>query len=214
MTRTETQMSARGLDKSLMTATAIALMEEIGADKFSVRKLAERLGCDPMAVLYHFRNKDGLLRAMADGLTARLALVSGDQPWADRLRQLAGQYRQIALSYPATFALFQRYLSTGRADFAHIEMVHGALVEAGLRDEDMPAVSLAWYAGIIGLCMGEISGLIRPTSAEDDLELNTLPPAEYPLTRRLQPRYRHLHATEVFDRAVDMLRAGIEAARR
>lgn len=203
---------ARGLNREHMAEAAVALMEEVGAERFSVRKLAERLSCDPMAVLYHFGTRDGLQRAMADRLSARLVPVAADRPWADRLCDLAQQYRGIALAFPMTFVLFQRYLNTGRSDFAYIEMVHAALAEAGVPDPDLPALCLAWYASVIGLCMAEVGGLIRPTTREDDRELEALPQDHCPLTRRLQPLYARIVPEDVFHRAIHMLACGVGTA--
>ena len=56
----------RKLNKDELVIAAVTLMEEAGDSGFSLRKLGERVGCDPMAVLYHFKSKEGLLRAMAD----------------------------------------------------------------------------------------------------------------------------------------------------
>ena len=55
----------RKLNKDELVIAAVTLMEEAGDSGFSLRKLGERVGCDPMAVLYHFKSKEGLLRAMA-----------------------------------------------------------------------------------------------------------------------------------------------------
>ena len=47
-------------------------METSGREGFSVRKVAREVQCDVMAVLYHFENRDGLERAMADAVVATL----------------------------------------------------------------------------------------------------------------------------------------------
>lgn len=199
------------MSKDAILQAAIALMEGAGEAGFSVRELGRRVGCDPMAILYHFRNKDGLLRAMADALTARLVPVGEDRPWEDRLRALARQYRALALGHPNTFGLMRRFLHTGVADFPHIEMVHGALGDAGVAEDAVPAICLVWYAGIIGLCMGEIGGLIRPAREADAMEIEKLPPEAYPLLRRSVPVYRALRVDKVFEIANDILLDGIRA---
>lgn len=201
----------RSLSKDAILQTALDFMEEAGESGFSIRKLGERVGCDPMAILYHFRNKDGLFRAMADALTARLETVDEAQAWNGRLRDHARQYRALALGHPHTFGLTQKFLNTGVSDFAHIEMVHRALAEAGLPDEDAPAICLAWYASVIGLCMGEIGGLIRPAREADALEIERLPPGDYPFLRRLAPSYRALDPDAVFDIAIALLAEGLRA---
>ncbi len=48
-----------------MVAAALELMEAGGEVGFTLRKLGVRVGCDPMSILYHFKSKEGLYRAMA-----------------------------------------------------------------------------------------------------------------------------------------------------
>lgn len=199
----------RGLSRTGIVDAAVALMEEAGESGFSLRKLGERVGCDPMAILYHFKSRDGLFRAMADALTARLEPVDESRPWHERLRDHARQYRALALGHPHTFGLTQKFLNTGVSDFAHIEMVHRALAEAGIPDADAPAVCLAWYAGVIGICMGEIGGLIRPATEAEIREIGQLPAARFPRLNALAPAYRSLDPQAVFEIANDMLIRGI-----
>ncbi|MBN3785001.1 TetR family transcriptional regulator, partial [Burkholderia sp. Ac-20345] len=91
----------RGLDKDAIVAAALALLEDVGEAAFSVRKLAQSVGCDPMSVLYHFKSKEGLSRAIANALSRSLVPVDAALPWRERLRDLARQYRALALRYPA-----------------------------------------------------------------------------------------------------------------
>ena len=134
---------------------------------FSVRKLAQSVGCDPMSVLYHFKSKEGLSRAIANALSRSLVPVDPSLPWRERLRSLARQYRALALRYPAAFALLQRHMSTGPADLAHIEAVHRALADAGIPRAALPSVCVGWYASVIGLAAAEAGGLTR---AANDVE--------------------------------------------
>ncbi|MFC0242682.1 TetR/AcrR family transcriptional regulator [Rhodopseudomonas telluris] len=189
--------------------TAVTLMEELGEAAFSLRKLGDRVGCDPMAILYHFKNKDGMYRAMADALVAKLSPVGDDQPWQDRLRVHARDHRALALRYPNTFPLLQRFLNTGVSDFAHIEMVHRVLTEAGVTDEEAPAICLAWYASVIGLCAAEISGLVRPARESEVAEMEELPAAEFPALRRLAASYLTLETETVFEIAHEIFIDGL-----
>ena len=44
---------SRGLSVAQIVEAAVAVQEDVGPEGFSVRKVATRVGCDPMAVLYH-----------------------------------------------------------------------------------------------------------------------------------------------------------------
>ncbi|MFC0217623.1 TetR/AcrR family transcriptional regulator [Pseudochelatococcus lubricantis] len=208
-TKPKTSPGSRGLSRKVLAEAAIELMEAAGEAGFTLRKLGARVGCDPMSILYHFKSKEGLFRAMADQLEAQIRPAPEDQPWRGRLRHLADQYRSLALRFPHSFRLMQRFPHTGIADYGHVEMVHRALKEAGIADRDIPGICLGWYTCITGLAMGEVGGLIRPATDEDALEIDQLPDASYPLLKRLLPRYRDLAPNAVHALTIELLLDGI-----
>ncbi|PXX39525.1 MULTISPECIES: TetR/AcrR family transcriptional regulator [Burkholderia] len=199
----------RGLDKDAIVAAALALLEDVGEAAFSVRKLAQSVGCDPMSVLYHFKSKDGLSRAIANALSRSLVPVDDTLPWRERLRDLARQYRALALRHPAAFALLQRHMSTGPADLAHIEAVHRALVDAGIPRAALPSVCVGWYASVIGLAAAEAGGLTRPANDVELAEMNALSDTAHPLVRSAAPLYAQLDPEIVHDTMLDVLLDGI-----
>lgn len=201
----------RGLSKEAILEAALALMEEGGEAGFTLRKLGLRVGCDPMSILYHFKSKEGLQRAIAGHLEAQLRVAPGGLPWRGRLRCLADQYRSLALRHPQSFRLMQNFVYTGPADHDQMEMVHAALEEAGLPAGDIPAICLGWYAAITGLAMGEIGGLIGPASPQDMEELAQLSDASHPRLKQAMPLYRDLAPDRVFALGVEMLLDGIAA---
>lgn len=199
----------RGLDKDEIVAAALALLEDVGEAAFSVRKLAQSVGCDPMSVLYHFKSKEGLSRAIANALSRSLVPVDATLPWRERLRDLARQYRALALRYPAAFALLQRHMSTGPADLAHIEAVHRALADAGIPRAALPSVCVGWYASVIGLAAAEAGGLTRAANDVELAEMAALSDAAHPLVKAAAPLYAQLDPAAVHDAMLDVLLDGI-----
>lgn len=199
----------RGLDKDAIVAAALALLEEVGEAAFSVRKLAQSVGCDPMSVLYHFKSKEGLSRAIANALSRSLVPVDAALPWRERLRDLARQYRALALRYPAAFALLQRHMSTGPADLAHIEAVHRALADAGIPRAALPSVCVGWYASVIGLAAAEAGGLTRAVNDVELAEMEALSDTAHPLVKAAAPLYAQLDPAAVHDTMLDVLLDGI-----
>ncbi|HDR9503312.1 TetR/AcrR family transcriptional regulator [Burkholderia cepacia] len=199
----------RGLDKDAIVAAALALLEDVGEAAFSVRKLAQSIGCDPMSVLYHFKSKEGLSRAIANALSRSLVPVDATLPWRERLRDLARQYRALALRYPAAFALLQRHMSTGPADLAHIEAVHRALADAGIPRAALPSVCVGWYASVIGLAAAEAGGLTRAANDVELAEMEALSDAAHPLVKAAAPLYAQLDPAAVHDTMLDVLLDGI-----
>ena len=199
----------RGLDKDAIVAAALALLEDVGEAAFSVRKLAQSVGCDPMSVLYHFKSKEGLSRAIANALSRSLAPVDPSLPWRERLLDLARQYRALALRHPAAFALLQRHMSTGPADLAHIETVHRALADAGIPRSALPTVCVGWYASVIGLAAAEAGGLTRPANDVELAEMHALSDTAHPLVKSAAPLYAQLDPAAVHDTMLEVLLDGI-----
>lgn len=204
----------RGLSPDDIVAAAVDLMEEQGADGFSIRKLAAKVGCDPMAIHYHFKSKTGVERAMADALNAKLRPVDATAPWQARLSGLAHQYREIALRYPNTFPLLQRFWVTGPADYRHAEMIHQALADAGLDDRQAVDICFGFYASVLGLASAEIGGLLKPATSADIDEVRSLPATEFPATTRLIPAFEQQQPGRVYAVMIEMLLTGIEQSRR
>ncbi|ACI99960.1 TetR/AcrR family transcriptional regulator [Rhodospirillum centenum] len=202
----------RALSREAIVAAAITLMERTGEAGFSLRKLGLHIGCDAMAVLYHFKSKEGLLRAMADALTARLRPAERTAPWQDRLRWLALEYRRVALEHPRTFALMGRFWTTGPSDVVHVEMVYGALAEAGFRGRQLVEAGHGWYAAVIGLAIAEAGGFLRAPGAEDIAEMERHLDDRFRLTRQLLPEFRGLRSDSSYRMTVDALLAGLRQA--
>jgi AcrR family transcriptional regulator len=202
----------RPLSPELIVVAAIALLEQEGEVGFSLRKLGQRLGCDPMTVLYHFKSKDGLLRAIADHLTAQLTASDPAHGWRDRLRALALEYRRVALAYPSSFALMARFWTTGPADYQHIELVYRALQDAGFDDQQLAEAGLGWYATVIGLAVAEARGFLRGASAVEAREITDLPEQPFATVKRLVPAFRDLDSERSYRLMVDAVLDGLDNA--
>ena len=202
----------RGLSADAIVRAAVHVMEESGANGFSIRKVGARVGCDPMAVLYHFKSKVGLERAMADVLSAEIDLASSDRPWRDRLSHWAFQYRALALRYPQTFPLLLQFWVAGPADYRNAEAVYRALADAGFEDDRLVDICFGLYANILGLAAAEAGGLLQPATPEYLAEVRGLDPESFPFTTRLLPAFAAQEPGRVYALMVNILLDGIERA--
>src|ERR1700730_15760000 len=91
---------------------------ESGGKDISLREIARRAGVSPTAPFHHFRNKEALLVAVADGgcerlpATPRKRVASIDDP-TKRLRIVLRTYMGFAIEHPAVFfRMFGPLLST------------------------------------------------------------------------------------------------------
>jgi TetR/AcrR family transcriptional regulator, tetracycline repressor protein len=122
---------------------ASELIAQEGFGGLSMRKLGDRLGCAAMSLYRYFATKEELLSALADRLMAEVELPDSGIAWEARIIDYLVKVEQLFQRHPelAEIAAHQHLNST--AAFSGVEMVVGALRQAGLDSEQ--AIS-AWYA--------------------------------------------------------------------
>jgi TetR/AcrR family tetracycline transcriptional repressor len=91
---------AAALSPEAIIALAIERADASGIEQLSMRKLAADLAVTPMALYWHFANRDALLDAMAEQVLAQVVWDDNPgAPWQERLR--------AALT--ATLGMFQQH---------------------------------------------------------------------------------------------------------
>jgi TetR/AcrR family transcriptional regulator, tetracycline repressor protein len=74
--------------------TALALLDEVGLDGLTMRRLAQALGIQAPSLYWHFPNKQALLDAMADAMLNGVDLPDTDVlPWEEWLLRMAIEFR-------------------------------------------------------------------------------------------------------------------------
>lgn len=145
------------LRRSLIDATE-ALLDERGAEGFSLREVARRAGVSAAAPAHHFGDAAGLLTAVTteafDDLTAALRAgdARGGRDGQRRMVEQGIEYVGFAMRHPGRFRLMFRsgllreepaLTASGHAAFAVLE--DGVRALRGLR-EDAPITGAAWSA--------------------------------------------------------------------
>jgi len=89
------------LDRDLVVTSALELLNDVGLDHFTTRKLAERLGVKQPALYWHFRNKRELLDEMAARMLPdrdSMSQMTADT-WMECLRDDMRRFREALLRY-------------------------------------------------------------------------------------------------------------------
>ncbi len=60
------------LDRETVIQAALELLNEVGVDNLTTRKLAERLKVQQPALYWHFRNKRALLDALSEAMLEKI----------------------------------------------------------------------------------------------------------------------------------------------
>ncbi|GIH97667.1 TetR/AcrR family transcriptional regulator C-terminal domain-containing protein [Planobispora siamensis] len=90
-----------GLTRQIIIDTALRLLDEVGLEGLTVRRLAVQLGVQSPALYWHFRTKQELLNGMASAvvLSAGMGPPHQDEPWQSWLARRARAYRRALLAH-------------------------------------------------------------------------------------------------------------------
>lgn len=114
-----------------VVARAVALLDEVGLDGLSMRRLASELGVQPSALYHHFGNKAELLGAVADEILARGRRPTEVMTWADELRLVCVELRDIMLRHRDAAALVAQARALGSGGSEPVRRMTTALAWAG-----------------------------------------------------------------------------------
>ncbi len=157
----------------------IALLREVGAEKFSLREVARRVGVTPTALYHHFPDKDDLLAELAEiGLGKFRALfespIDPAESPSDRLLRLAHAYLDFFEERP----LFLDIMFAKKfEDYPNVQEVRSGLFlllvenlrQIGVSEENVAHVALwCWSAvhGLATLSKADIFGHASPEECE------------------------------------------------
>ncbi|MFI7319093.1 TetR/AcrR family transcriptional regulator [Streptomyces venezuelae] len=124
------------LDRAKTVETALELLDDVGLEALTMRRLADRLGVQAGALYRHFTTKQDLLTAMAERMLGDVQASAGPEDWEGRLRALARALRQVLLARRDGARVFGGTHSVGPHTLAFAESVLGVFREAGFKDED------------------------------------------------------------------------------
>jgi TetR/AcrR family transcriptional regulator, tetracycline repressor protein len=133
--------SRQPLDRPRVVAIALALLDEVGLDGLTMRRLADELGVTAGSLYRHVRNKDELLVLLADEISGQVPRLAGDVAWQQALIEHAFGYRRVLLAHRDAARLLASTPPAGPQRLRQIEDVLRVLLAAGFSDRDA-----AWAA--------------------------------------------------------------------
>jgi TetR/AcrR family tetracycline transcriptional repressor len=84
------------LDRDQLVRAALALLDAVGFDGLTMRRLAERLGVQAASLYNHVRDKQQLLTLLADAICAEVPGLDASRPWREQLEHAARCWYRIA----------------------------------------------------------------------------------------------------------------------
>jgi AcrR family transcriptional regulator len=184
-----------------------------------MRSLAAALGTGPMTVYNYVKDRDQLEALVADAVISDVKLPGRSQDWLADLRAVAIAMWQAVRRHPNVVPLVLTRRTVSPSSYAPAERLVEALARGGLDDVDV----LAAFRAVLGLVMGSVQvELAGPLAGPDrDIEqasvaarIGRLAGAEHPRLGALAQTSQESTAVADFNRALDMLLAGVQSRSR
>jgi len=180
------------LSRDRVLEAAIALADEGGIERLTMRRLGEDLGVEAMSLYNHVSNKEDLLNGMIDALFAEIELPRHDEPWKAALRKRSVSVREVLLCHPWANGLMDSGTSPGPATLRHHDRVLGTFRNGGF--------SLTMTAHAVSALDSYVYGFAKQekvlpfdtgeqAAAMAQMLLAQLPAAEYPYLFELMAKH-------------------------
>jgi AcrR family transcriptional regulator len=208
------------LTRRAVVEGALALADAEGLEAVTIRRLAKRLGVTPMALYWHFRNKDELLDDMAASILEEVDLsVDGSARWQEQLRELLGSLVEVLRAHPSSANLLSTRTVSTEGGLRATEVVLDILRRGGFSPAEATQIARHAVSAIANLVSGEPGVVTRGESRDlkdarrrARLFLESLPPERYPrLVEAAVPLSEGVDPDAYFAFGLDLLLAGIEA---
>jgi len=176
------------LSRAAVVDRALQLADAEGIDALTIRRLATELGVTPMALYWHFRNKEELIAGLADRIWGEIRSdVDPTAAWPRQLRGLLESLIDVLRAHPSASQLLIDGEKLGPSHWGVTEVTLEVLHQAGF--DAMHASEIARSALWTGMMLvmseaGFDPGITDEERAErlrrKQVELASLPPQRYP----------------------------------
>jgi TetR/AcrR family transcriptional regulator, tetracycline repressor protein len=220
MTGTQAREADRSrLTKQVVVEHALALGDAEGLDALTIRRLATELGVTPMALYWHFRNKEELLAALGDQVWSELDTdIDTAAPWHLQMRSLMESLLHVLRSHPCASQLILQGEKQTDAALVASETALEVLRRGGFDPEHAAAITRnALWTGLM-LTMSELGFKPAMTEAEraeqqrkTRVRLALLPPDRYPCLVEAAGPMSASDPAFHYSFGVDLFIAGVQA---
>jgi TetR/AcrR family tetracycline transcriptional repressor len=206
------------LSKQVVVERGLALADAEGLDALTIRRLATELGVTPMALYWHFRNKEELLAALGDQVWRELDTdIDPAAPWYAQMRSLLESLLHVLRSHPAASQVILDGEKQSDAALVAIETALHVLRRGGFDPEQAAEIarSALWTGLMLVMSEGFKPGLTDAERTEEQrlarVRLALLPPDRFP---RIVEAAEPMSACEPdmhYKLGVDVFIAGVRA---
>lgn len=209
-----------GLSQEAIVRAAIELMDEVGIEGLSMRRVAAMLGVGVMSLYWYVARKENLLGLVAEEIFTELDLPS--QPsddWKADLRLVGMRTWDVFVRHPWIMGTMdQPQHIVGDAFMRHIEFSYGALMDLGVEPKLMLSIvsTVDQYVFGAGLLNARAQALARNGDEQrhdmGNQLRNLIDTGRYPYTEQLVAQYPGFTDDDYHEGEMDALFAfGLDA---
>src|SRR5919202_1210472 len=171
---------------------ALALLDQVGFDGLTMRRLAERLGVRAASLYNHIADKLELLALLGDAVCAEVRAPDPGPDWRAQLEALAADYRRGRLAPPAPPRGVPGAPPVGPNGLRLVERTLAILRVAGFADALVADAGTVFNVYVLGFVLDETQA--RPSDvpegavAEFERWFRSLPAERYPTIASLSDR--------------------------
>lgn len=171
------------LDKATIVDAALALIDQQGLEKCSLRNLASALGVYPTAIYWYIASRELLLAEVLAKVLENLAPAPQER-WQDYLSEAMVNCHNAVRRHPNVAPLLGAQLvSNSSSDFKLVEGVLAALQQAGFRGPVLAQAYNSFIAALTGFTTLEFAPLPDNTEAwqtQVQQRLQAVDPQQHP----------------------------------
>ena len=188
MARTSSSSTRERLSREAIAAGALELADREGLDAVTIRRLAQDNSVTPMALYWHFTDKEAVLDGIAEQIYASVRLPEPtDEPWDQQLRTVLDAVLAAIRPHPLAAELLAPRVMKSEAGLMLAERVIGMLRQVGFSASQASQTASFLLCSIVTLVTSE-PGKSSPLEGEakDDADrakrakLDSLSPKLYP----------------------------------
>jgi len=158
------------LDRAAILSHAFAILNEMGLEGLTLRRLAARLGVQAPAIYWHFKNKQSLLDEMATQVFREALneapVFDAEQTWTDWAKSYCVGLRRILLRYREGAKMFSGTYLTDATLYAPMDASLRKLTSAGFTLHQSVVGMGVLYSYVVGFVIEEQA--VQPAPGESN----------------------------------------------
>ncbi|MGD0809788.1 MAG: TetR/AcrR family transcriptional regulator C-terminal domain-containing protein [Acidimicrobiales bacterium] len=208
------------LTREAIVDAALAVLDAVGMDGLSMRRVAQELGTGAASLYWHVRNKDELFQLVFDRVTREIVLPEPDAArWQDQLKLLGYEMRKALSKHRDVARISFGRVPTGPQMALLTEWLFTLLQPVGIPDR-----AIAYIGDVAGLyvgafCFEESLGVSSPTGEDLPPEqivemfrgyMQSLPAERFPRTLASLDLIFEFNPEDRFEFGLDLMISGLE----